>query len=66
MSPTPSDNLEREMQLLFAAADNLGADSPGPTMSGEKRLPPDDDQNADDSAAEDEGEPGNENRAGSE
>ena len=66
MAPTPGNNIEQEMLLLLAAADDFHAESPGPTMSGGKRSLPDDDQNGEDTAAEDEGEPGNGNRAGSE
>ena len=64
--PLPtSDDVEQELGLLFAAADDFRAESPRPTTSGEKRSSPDDDQNGDDSAREDEvaGDHGNENQA---
>jgi len=64
--PLPiGDDLQQELQLLLAAADDFHAEPPGPTTSGEKHPSPDDDQNGNDSTAEDgESDPGNENQAG--
>ena len=62
-SPAPND-LRREFELLFAAADEFNqVESPGPT--GEKRPSPDGDQSADNSSAEGEDDdPGNESQLG--
>ena len=67
MPPSTPDVFDRELDLLFAAADDFNhAESPRPNTPGGKRLSPDDNDNDDrNSGTEDENDDtGNENETG--
>ena len=63
MPLSTADDIQDEIDQLILAADDYHVESPGPTMSAEKRSSPDDGEGSDSAREDDESNVDNGNRA---